>query len=687
MLFNHTSKGGTQGDGSAVSLPEDTRGRFCCVPPLCSSPDTQDRLVSEKIGGIEKVKYIYDKRSNVAQVNDYYSGVTTDFSYDLIGRIIGITSTDGQKVNYSYDNFNRLKMLKWSLNNVSLTGEYIYGDTAVSGQKAGLIYGVKTNGIEELKYTYDELCRLKTRTLETTTPYVTQYSYLEGAGIHTTTTLVKTVKNGNDTLEYAYDELGNITSVKKNNVVIESYTYDSLNQLTGATYGGNTYVYTYDNGGNILSVTKNGTVIKTYTYGNANWKDLLTQYNGYTITYDTIGNPLQYRDGYNFSWSNGRQLSTVTNGANSYSYTYNADSLRTSKTVNGVTTNYYWSNGILQAQKTGDEYLIFLYDENGSAYGFLLKNGTTQQKYYYIFNAQGDVIGIVDSTGTKVVEYTYGAWGDILSVTGTLASTIGQLNPIRYRGYYYDAETGFYYVSSRYYDPEIGRWINADNQIAGVGGEVLGYNMFAYCMNNPVNMSDPTGNWPSWSNLLKGSAWLAVGITAVCVGVSVLTCGVAAPAMVAVAAVTVGAGALTAVNGAAEIGEAFTGYNVVRDTVFSGNQKAYDAYANTTAAVAEVGTAVCGGWLKSKTPTSTSRCSTGRTEPANLREQLAMEQVKSNPSAGTQLTRITLNDPRWPSSEGWVKMQQIVPTSQGDINIHYVYNQTLKIFDDFKFKP
>lgn len=91
--------------------------------------------------------------------------------------------------------------------------------------------------------------------------------------------------------------------------------------------------------------------------------------------------------------------------------------------------------------------------------------------------------------------------------------------------------------------------------------------------------------------------------------------------------------------------------------------------------------------ISPRTNTNTSRGSTGRTEPANLREKLAMEQVKSNPSAGTPLTRITLNDPRWPSSEGWVKMQQIVPTSQGDINIHYVYNQTLKIFDDFKFKP
>lgn len=159
-----------------------------------------------------------------------------------------------------------------------------------------------------------------------------------------------------------------------------------------------------------------------------------------------------------------------------------------------------------------------------------------------------------------------------------------------------------YYLQSRYYDPEIGRFINADGQISGVGGDFLGYNQFAYCFNNPVNLEDSSGNWPKLSNLLKGASWLAIGVTAVCVGLSALTCGVAAPAMMAVAAVTVGAGALTAINGVAEVGEAFTGYNIVRDTVFDGNQTAYDAYANSTAAIAETGTAICGGWSAKNSP-------------------------------------------------------------------------------------
>ncbi len=259
-------------------------------------------------------------------------------------------------------------------------------------------------------------------------------------------------------------------------------------------------------GGNILSVTKNGEAYKTYTYGNSEWKDLLTEFNGQTITYDQIGNPLSYRDGFNFTWANGRQLVNVTKGTDNISYLYNADGLRTQKTVNGVTTDYYWLNGVLQAQKTGEEYIIFLYDENGAPYG-MINNG---ELYYYALNVQGDVVSIVDIGGTEIVKYRYNAWGETVSIKGTGANTIGLFNPIRYRSYYFDAETGLYYVSSRYYDPEIGRWINADDAIAGVGGDLKGYNLFAYCFNNPVNMDDQAGNWPKWiKNTVK---WVAKNI-------------------------------------------------------------------------------------------------------------------------------------------------------------------------------
>ncbi len=459
--------------------------------------DNQDRIISESINGTEIRTYVYDKNGNIAKITDHITNVTTTFRYDLIGRTVEMKTTDGQSMNFIYDKFNRLSHSKLLIDNMAFSSGYIYGDNTVDGQKTGLIYGVNLNGIQQLAYQYDELARIKNRTINTTTPYVTEYGYLEGAAANTTTTLVKTIKNGNDTLEYSYDELGNITAVAKNGTVIETYTYDSLGQLTGATYGGNTYTYSYDNGGNITEIKKNDVVIKSYTYGNSEWKDLLTAFNGEAITYDKIGNPLTYRNGLNFTWQNGRQLTSISQNGNAIAtYIYDADGLRTSKTVNGATTEYYWLNGTLYGQKTGNEYLFFLYDENGTVYGFIIQNGIEKSHYYYEFNLQGDIIGIIDSTGTKVVEYTYGAWGDILSVTGTLADTIGQKNPLRYRGYYYDVETGFYLTGTRYYDPEIGRFINADKVIAGVGGDINGYNLYSYCFNNPTNMSDPTGDWP-----------------------------------------------------------------------------------------------------------------------------------------------------------------------------------------------
>ena len=239
----------------------------------------------------------------------------------------------------------------------------------------------------------------------------------------------------------------------------------------------------------------------------------------------------------------------------------------------------------------------FYYDAEGTPFYFTY-NGTG---YYYVTNLQGDVVGIANSNGV-VGYYEYDAWGRILTINSASSMEYSALtyNPLRYRGYIYDNETGFYYLQSRYYDPSIRRFINADSY-ASTGTGLLGYNMFAYCENNPIMGYDPSGTF-DWGSLAQGGGWLATGIAALVVGVSVLTCGVATPLMVGVALATAGAGALTVVNGASEIGEAFTGYNVMRDGVFQGNATAYNTYAYLTATVAQVGTAICGGWSAKNAP-------------------------------------------------------------------------------------
>ena len=214
------------------------------------------------------------------------------------------------------------------------------------------------------------------------------------------------------------------------------------------------------------------------------WGDLLTAYNGTAIGYDAIGNPTSYYNGWNFTWEHGREMATATNGTQSLSFTYDAEGLRTTKTVNGVVYTYYYSGGKLTRLTYGDYVLDFFYDQNGHPF-MLLQNGNI---YYYITNAQGDVIRLVDINGNTAASYRYDPYGKAISALGSHAT----INPLRYRGYVFDHETGLYYLQSRYYDPEIGRFINADC-MASTGQGFIGYNMFAYCNNTPVNGSDPCG--------------------------------------------------------------------------------------------------------------------------------------------------------------------------------------------------
>ena len=177
--------------------------------------------------------------------------------------------------------------------------------------------------------------------------------------------------------------------------------------------------------------------------------------------------------------------------------------------MNGITHQYYLDGSQIIAEmrtEGGVEHLLYyLCDETGSPLGMQYRTSNyasgTFDFYFFEKNLQGDIVAVYNSNGKKICTYTYDAWGNCTTtrasgITSLESQIASSYNPFRYRGYYYDTETGFYYVSSRYYDPEIGRWINADNAIAGVGGDIRGYNLFAYCMNDPVNMSDHTGHWP-----------------------------------------------------------------------------------------------------------------------------------------------------------------------------------------------
>ena len=235
------------------------------------------------------------------------------------------------------------------------------------------------------------------------------------------------------------------------------------------------------------------------------------------MTTDAIGN-LTNDGTWSYSWQHGRQLKQMSrpdasgdtemirfrydsgghrigkdSGVYHISYSggeivYAGETTRTSYSYLGDTLTQ-----INISAPTGNSSLHFTYDELGPM--SVTYDGA---EYFYLKNAQGDVTGLVNSSGTQVVAYTYDAWGNPLTTTGTMAGTLGEFNPFRYRGYVYDTETGLYYLQSRYYNPETGRFINADNAIASVSGDIRGYNLFCYCMNNPVNMSDRSGHWPQW---------------------------------------------------------------------------------------------------------------------------------------------------------------------------------------------
>ena len=365
----------------------------------------------------------------------------------------------------------------------------VYGRTAVISHYASddtpnyaEVYVFDASG-DTITLSYDEIKRVSG--IAAGSRYTKAFDYVTAANGKTGTQISNLRYSGftnAPTFCYTYTVDGKIASETANGATW-NYTYDLQGQLLSASSSSAAYSYTYDAAGNILTANGN-----TYTYGDGDWADLLTTYNGQSITYDTIGNPTSYYNGtrWTMSWANGRKLMSAASGSTSLSFTYDVSGLRETKTVNNVTHTYSYAGGRLLRETYGNHVLDFAYDTNGAPYT-LTYDGT---KYYYITNVQGDVMRLIDTNGTKVAEYTYDPFGKVLSASGSMA----EINPIRYRGYYYDTETGFYYLQSRYYDPTLCRFINAD-AFSSTGQGFVGNNMFAYCNNNPISLSDSTGTY------------------------------------------------------------------------------------------------------------------------------------------------------------------------------------------------
>ena len=598
--------------------------------------DKEERIKSRRWNGqsTDTVRYEYDAYGSLEKETDLVNGRIDKDQYDMTGRLVQSTTLEKntgasgeptvanthtvQSLEIGYDSYNRVNRLVQSLEGSKTKTGLVYGDASKT-QRPGLSYGLTVDGKQRQSLAYDAMARCTKETMTLPGGQKRENCFTYGTLRHLTDTdsLLSAMSNGTESWSYEYDNVGNITKITSGTKVI-TYQYDELNQLIRENNGvlGTTVLYTYDAGGNMTSrktyAYTEGAVstVQTqdlFTYRTEGWKDQLLSWNGKSYTYDAGGNPTVLR-GMALTWGEGRRLKRIAATAGEVTFAYDSDGKRVRKTSGENTTTYYYNGNVLSglvrkaakdAGTTGTGTTVqFVYDTQGKPF-MLRMNGKTD--YFYLYNGLGDITGLVDSSNQVVVRYQYNSWGKVTSTQDTSGVSLATLNPFCYRKYVYDPETGLYCLGSRYYDPEVGRFVNADDfeTLTYQMDSVQGKNLYQYCFNNPVNMEDEDGGWPKW---VTGINWLATGVTAVCIGVSVLTCGVASPVMMAVAATTVVAGTATAVNGAAEIQESVTSKNFVKDKIFKGNEKAYNVYANTTAIVAELGSSVSGAWLVKNKP-------------------------------------------------------------------------------------
>lgn len=474
------------------------------------SYDNFERIKKIKKGNIN-YNYKYDNFNNIAKIEE------RDYLDYLLHTYIYDYDLSQRLVNYRYDDFKL--NYTYDDNNNLIKKIYNLGDITKTKE---FVYNdeqaLKKSVIDDVtvNYNYDALGRLSSRNLNNT--YETKYEYVTNG--NRTSLILDSITNGDNKYSYKYDALYNITHVYYNDLLINRYYYDNYNQLIEEDdYRLNkTFKYIYDNEGNILSKntyefrTSNLLDSKVYEYNNSNWEDQLTKYDGINITYDGVGNPITIGNA-NLTWINGRTLQKYEDISNNLvvNYEYNKKGVRTSKTVNNVKTSYYLENKNIIFEQTGTNVIYYLRDSNSKLIGLKYNNSL----YYYLKNAQDDILGLLDSNYNLVAEYLYDSWGNIISIKDANGNEITDTSNI--------AHINPFRYRSYYYDSETNlyylnsRYYNPAwgrfinaDGIINADSWTLGYNLYLYCKNNPVVHCDSNGNKTKFSDCLKSIVNIAV---------------------------------------------------------------------------------------------------------------------------------------------------------------------------------
>ncbi len=480
----------------ATKWTYDDKGQVMSV--ISQMTNGGDTYQEEVINTIDEWDTIIKKEKKVNGV----SSVILEDHHDIYHRFISdsdiILSEDEYRLNTlnSYDKDNRLKSIQ--------VREGIVGDNSEDSFLP----------VAEMSFDYDVLGRVKHQNLNANKVDIChEYSYLQQDEntldlVAEDITKVK-VQNGSqttyltETSTYEYDVNGNIIGVEQDENKTR-YHYDSLNRLIREDNPllNKTIVYKYDKAGNIL-------LKKTYDYSlndnlyspkvdeyiyDCEKRDRLISFNGKSLDYDYMGRPTTYKDD-EYDWNNQNQLTYILNqNGDEIEYFYDTNGIRRKKIVNGVETKFITNGSQILAMRQGNKFMIFRYILN-KLVGFNYNDGGSSKEYIYQRNIQGDIIGIFDDNGNFVGGYAYDGYGNHIITQDV--DGIAKLNPFRYRGYFFDDETQLYYLNSRYYDPEIGRFISPDTLsiLDETRGQINGLNLYMYCKDNPIMYVDPTGHF------------------------------------------------------------------------------------------------------------------------------------------------------------------------------------------------